>query len=209
MHSLLHSWWQMVTILEYWKGMNGWPLDRIVDSVCGYELDEGLWNWYVVGLLVMAWWDSCGVMGMWEGSVWSDMCEMGVILYGARFVVWDWCCGVMMMRVRGEGERGVNGLRWKGCLIGKWNGGGCWSRNGERMERVVTIICFFCEWRFPVSFFSYLSCWVLWRGERKKGRYEREVKGFYCWHWMDWKVEGCIVWKSELGWISMNSLWVS
>ena len=51
------------------------------------------------------------MMGVCEGSVWSDMCEMGVILYGARFVVWDWCCGVMMMRVRGEGERGVNGLR--------------------------------------------------------------------------------------------------
>ena len=39
------------------------------------------------------------------------MGEMVVIMYEVRFVVWDWCCGVMMMRVRGEGERGVNGLR--------------------------------------------------------------------------------------------------
>ena len=132
----------------------------------------------------------------WDGCdyVWSVVCCGGFVFRGY--------CNAC------EG-RWWKDVRWKVCLVGKRDGGSYWSRNGERMERVVTIICFFCEWRFPVSFFSYLSCWVLWRGERKKGRYEREVKGFYCWHWMDWKVEGCIVWKSELGWISMNSLWVS
>ena len=78
------------------------------------------------------------------------MCEMVVIMYGARFVVWDWCCGGIEMRVRREGERGVNGVRWKGCWIGKWDGSGCWSRNGERMERVAMIICFYCEWCFPL-----------------------------------------------------------
>ena len=39
------------------------------------------------------------------------MCEMGVILYGVRFVVRDLCCGGIGMRVRGEDERGVNGVR--------------------------------------------------------------------------------------------------
>ena len=39
------------------------------------------------------------------------MCEMGVILYGVRFIVRDLCCGGIEMRVRGEGERGVNGVR--------------------------------------------------------------------------------------------------
>ena len=51
------------------------------------------------------------MMGVCEGSVWSDMCEMGVILYGVRFVVRDLCCGGIGMRVRGEDERGVNGVR--------------------------------------------------------------------------------------------------
>ena len=39
------------------------------------------------------------------------MCEMGVILYGVRFIVWDLCYGVVEMCVRGGGERGVNGVR--------------------------------------------------------------------------------------------------
>ena len=34
-----------------------------------------------------------------------------MIPYGVRFIVRDLCCGGIGMRVRGEGERGVNGLR--------------------------------------------------------------------------------------------------
>ena len=39
------------------------------------------------------------------------MCEMVVIMYGVRFIVRGLCCGVIEMCVRGEGERGVNGVR--------------------------------------------------------------------------------------------------
>ena len=34
-----------------------------------------------------------------------------MIPYGVRFIVWGWCCGVIEMRVRREGEWGVNGVR--------------------------------------------------------------------------------------------------
>ena len=63
------------------------------------------------------------------------MCEMGVILYGVRFIVRDLCCGGIEMRVRGEGERGSEWVALKGVVdreMGwRWLLELKWRENGE------------------------------------------------------------------------------